>query len=77
MDNKQICFLIDVFILSNIFLWVMFWLIKWISQTKKGITPNMKVSMPAIKLSKKQELEKKIALADTLREINEQRDSLG
>ena len=77
MDNKQICFLIDVFILSNIFLWVMFWLIKWISQTKKGITPNMKVSMPAIKLSKKQELEKKIALADTIREINEQRDSLG
>jgi hypothetical protein len=77
MDNKQICFLIDVFILSNIFLWVMFWLIKWISQAKKGITPNAKVSIPKIKLSKKQELEKKIALADTIREINEQRDSLG
>lgn len=77
MDNKQICFLIDVFILSNIFLWVMFWLIKWSSQAKKGITPNVKVSMPTIKFSKKQELEKKIALADTLREINEQRDSLG
>lgn len=77
MDNKQICFLIDVFILSNIFLWVMFWLIKWISQAKKGITPNAKVSIPKIKLSKKQELEKKIAIADTIREINEQRDSLG
>lgn len=77
MDNKQICFLIDVFILSNIFLWVMFWLIKWISQAKKGITPNVKVSIPKIKLSKKQELEKKIAIADTIREINEQRDSLG
>lgn len=75
MDNKEWWTILEVFLYSNIFLWIAFWLLRWTSQKSKGITPNTKLDIP--KINPKEMFLKKIAKSDAIKEYEATRETLG